>query len=379
MRRTLFLAILLLHVGVCTSAVLAASRMPDNDPWADLEAEIKMQGLDPDTIEIPGRLNDEMKRWLHEKISINLTPAAVLRQVLENLIDPRGFKLIYDPSYTGTAAEVWTTRRANCLGFTHLFVGLTRELGISTYYVRWSLIERFRREGDLVLVSGHVSAGWGSAGNRQVLEFGAVDGFDGHLSRPISDRNALARHYANRSAELLRAGDIEEAVAAADLSTRLEPDLVDAWVNLGVSRRRSGDLEGAEEAYRMATGVNPDYLPAYQNLSVLMYLQGADDAAQRVLSLLDRRDNRNPFTYLTLGDSSLDRGRFAEAARFYRRAHQLDPQLAETRAARGIAALALGDAQKAAKWLRRAQAIDDQEDRTLELADKLSRSKDPCK
>ena len=316
---------------------------------------------------------------MHEKISPNVSPDVVLRQLLAELIDPHGFKLVYDPGFTGTAEEVWDTRRANCLGFTHLFVGLTRELGLSTFYVRWSMIERFRREGDLVLVSGHVSAGWGAAGKRQVLEFGAVDGFEGHLSQPISDRNALARHYANRSAELLRSGNFGEAVTAADLSTRLEPNLADGWVNLGVARRRSGDLAGAEDAYRRATRVDPDHLPAYQNLSVLMNLQGAEDAARRVMSLLDRRDNRNPFTYLALGDNSLDLGRFDEAARFYERAHQLEPRLAETRAARGLVALALGDSQKAEKWLRRAQAIDSEEARTLELTDKLSRTEDPSK
>ena len=379
MRRTQLLAILWVSFSVCLGTPSVASRASDGDPWADLEEEIRALGIDPDTVVIPGRLNAEMKAWVHEKISPNVSPDVVLRQLLAELIDPHGFKLIYDPGFTGTAEEVWNTRRANCLGFTHLFVGLTRELGLSTFYVRWSMIQRFRREGDLVLVSGHVSAGWGVAGKRQVLEFGAVDGFEGHLSQPISDRNALARHYANRSAESLRSGNFGEAVTAADLSTRLEPNLADGWVNLGVARRRSGDMAGAEDAYRRATRVDPDHLPAYQNLSVLMNLQGAEDAARRVMSLLDRRDNRNPFTYLALGDNSLDLGRFDEAARFYERAHQLEPRLAETRAARGLVALALGDSQKAEKWLRRAQAIDSEEARTLELTDKLSRTDDPSK
>ena len=110
-----------------------------------------------------------------------------------------------------------------------------------------------------------------------------------------------------------------------------------------------------------------------------MYLQGSKDASREILSLLDRRDNRNPFTYLTLGDASLDSGRLDEAKRFYLRAYRLEPRLAETRAARGIVALALGDLQKAAKWLRRAQEIDAAEARTVELAKKLSRSEGPSK
>ena len=379
MRRHWFLTVFLISTVCGPVMSIGDTRVTEADPWAALIDEIAARGIDPTSIEIPGRLSEEMKQWVHEKISPDSSSDTVLRKVLEELIDPRGFKLVYDPDVTGTAQQVWDTRRANCLGFTHLFVGLTRELGISSYYVRWSRVERFRREGDLVLVSGHVSAGYGVGSRRQVLEFGAVDGFEGQLSQPISDLNAVARHYANRSAELLRAGDAHAAVEASDLATRLDPTLADAWVNLGVSRRRSGDVAGAEDAYRRATLEDPDHLPAYQNLSVLLYLRGADDAARQTLALLDRRDNRNPFIYLSLGDTSLGLGRFEEASRFFQRAHRLGSDLAETRAARGTVAFLMGDQVRARKWLRRAQAVDPEDERTVELAKKLSRSGDPSK
>ena len=379
MRRRWFLTVFLISTVCGPVMSIGDTRMTEADPWAALIDEIRARGIDPASIEIPGRLSEEMKQWVHERVSSDIPPDAVLREVLVELIDPDGFKLVYDPGVTGTAQQVWDTRRANCLGFTHLFVGLTRELGISSYYVRWSRVERFRREGDLVLVSGHVSAGYGVGSRRQVLEFGAVDGFEGQLSQPISDLNAVARHYANRSAELLRAGDARAAVEASGLATRLDPTLADAWVNLGVSRRRSGDVAGAEDAYRRATLEDPDHLPAYQNLSVLLYLRGADDAARQTLALLDRRDNRNPFIYLSLGDTSLGLGRLEEASRFYRRANRLGSDLAETRAARGTVAFLMGDQVRARKWLRRAQAVDPEDERTVELAKKLSRSGDPSK
>lgn len=376
MRRTKLSAVLLIGTLVKLTALSVAAQLPKTDPWFQLEEEIRALGLDPAAIGIPGRLTDEIRQWTNDRISLDASPNEIIRQLLAELIDPNGLKLLYDANFTGTAAEVWESRRANCLGFTHLFVGLTRELGIPSYYVRWSMVERFRREGDLVVVSGHVSAGFGPGNRRQVLEFGAVNGMEGYLARPISDLNAMARHHANRSAELLREGDVKSAVAAADLATRLEPTLADAWVNLGVSRRRSGDVAGAEAAYRQATQVDPDHLPSYQNLSVLMHLQGAEDAARETLALLDRRDNRNPFTYLSLGDTSMELRRFEEAGRFYSRAYKLAPKLAETRAARGILAMTMGDERQASKWLKRAERIDPEETRTMELAKKVSRSKD---
>jgi tetratricopeptide (TPR) repeat protein len=334
------------------------------------------RGLDPDRIAVPARLTNEMKEWVHAKVSAGTSADLAFREVLTALIDPNELGLVYDPSRTGTAEEVWNSRQANCLGFTHLFVGLTREVGIPTYYVRWGRVEGYRREGDLILVSGHVSAGWGVGAAREVLEFGAVEGMEVGSSRRISDINAMARHYANRSAEGLRAGEIEKALLAAETAVVLDPTLVDAWVNLGVSRRRSGDLDGAEAAYRRATLVDPDHLPAYQNLSVVLRIRGADDSAQTLLELLDRRDNRNPFTYLSLGDQSFDSGRYEEAARYYRRAAKLGGRLAEAKAAMGLAALEMGEAKVARKWLKRAQALDPEEERTLELDRLLSQKSD---
>lgn len=372
------------RVAARTSALLltlvlapgAVAEQQAANPWAELESQIRARGLDPEEVEIPGRLTDEIRDWANRKVPGGVSEGQVLRRLLWALIDPFGLNLTYDPGRTGTASEVWASGKANCLGFTHLFVGLSRELGIPTYYVRWSRIENYRKEGDLIVVSEHVSAGFGAGAERQVLEFGAVDGLGESPSHPISDLEALARHYANRSAEWLQEGNLSEARTSAEIAVQLEPELPEGWVNLGVARRRSGDLEGAKEAYTRATVVDVDHLPAYQNLSVLMEIQGEKDVAREILALLDRRDNRNPFIYLSLGDFSLDTGQLDEAERFYRRASKLGPELAATRAARGLLALEAGDLKAARKWLKRSQSIDPEDHRALRLAGRLSRMGD---
>ena len=72
------------------------------------------------------------------------------------------------------------------------------------------------------------------------------------------------------------------------------------------------------------------------------------------------------------GDLSLEEERLDEARRFYRRASKLGPDLAETRAARGLWALESGNEKAARKWLRRSRALDPDESRTQELASRLS-------
>jgi Flp pilus assembly protein TadD len=336
---------LLALAGEVFGVAAGAAGQPE---WqTDLETAVQARGLDPETIVFPARLNDEMRNWLQERVEPVPSSTRLLHELLEILLDADGFGLKYTPRYTGTAEEVFYSHEANCLAFTHLFVAMSRELGINTYFVNYSLIERFRRTGDLIVISGHVSAGFSSGTERHLLQFGAVSGLDARTARRISDLNALARYYANRGAELLRDGDLESALRWSETATQLDPALADGWTNLGVARRRAGDLEGASQAYLRATEVDPDHFAAYHNLSVVLRLQGRQDAQ--------------------LGDQSLEAGRLEEARRFYRRASILGDELAETKAARGHWALLNGQPKRARKWLRRAQAVDPEEERTVEL------------
>lgn len=334
---------------------------------------IRDRGLDPSQLQLPDHLNREMRAWAASQVDPGSPSVVQLQRLLEAMGDPEGLGLVYAEGYTGTAEETFDSGKANCLSFTQLFVALSRDLGLSTYYMNIPEVQSFRRRGDLVVVSGHVTAGYGELGERHILEFGVVSRENYGRARPISDLDALARYYANRGAELLQQGDTNAALEMSRTATAVAPDLADGWANLGVALRRSGDLEGAEEAYEAAIDVDGDHFVAYHNLSLLYQRRGEKDAAGKLLELLDRRDNRNPFIYLDLGDAAVETGRPDEAGRFYRRAVRLGEGLAEPRAAIGLWALSQGDVDKAERWLRRAQKLDPEEQRTHELEERLHR------
>ena len=368
----------LLATPMSESAAAAASAIEtidapvsrSGDPWSRVRQELVAKGLDPVDIEIPGEVTDEMVEWARQQVQAE-SPREQVDELLSALIDPDRLGLEYSPERTGTAKEVFETRRANCLAFTHLFVGLSRSLGVPTIYVHWNRIERFRRDEDLVVVSGHISAGQRSSSELVVLRFGAVTGLEARGVTPISDLNALARHYSNRSVELLSRGELEAAVESGELAVAVDPSLAHGWVNLGVAKRRSGDWIGAEMSYSQAVEVDPDNLSAYRNLQALFTLRGDEDAADRIFKLLHKRGCRDPFVYLELGDEGMASDAVEEAGRYYRRAYKYGPDLAETRAARGLWHLDRGDLRKAIRWLQRAQRIDASESRTRLLGSRL--------
>lgn len=348
----------------------AHARRPDEQ---ELLRQLRKRGLEVDSIVLPHALNREMEVWLATAVPPEVGKQQRVERLLESLLSRSQLDLEYHQGYTGTAIEAFDSRRANCLAFTHLFVGMARQLDLPVYYLKVDDLQSFEREGDLVVVSGHITAGTGPVRNPRVLEFAIFPVAEYRNLRPLSDLSAVALFYSNRGAELLLKGDREGALSWLETAVRIDDSLADAWLNLGVVHRRLGALEEAESAYWRALEIDPESTSAYQNLSALL-LNNVErrEEGLRLLALTDRGGNQNPFNFLTLGDISLDRGSLEDAERYYRRALQLAPEAAEAQAAMGEWALASGRRGRARKWLKRARRSDPQDPRVLRLAQQIA-------
>jgi Flp pilus assembly protein TadD len=360
------------HALALAGALLALVGCASAGPIVlDPEKELRARGLDPATVVIPYQITDEMRAWARAQIPEGTPTEERLDRLLAGLLDPARLRIQYEARATGTAIDVFQKRRANCLAFTSLFVGMAREVGVPVVYLDVDDIERFEKEGDLVVVSGHVSAGFNTGTALKILDFSLAPPTEYRKVEPISDLTAIALYHSNRGAEALRNGRNEDALEWLRKAVAIDPELGGAWINYGVALRRSGDTPGAEAAYRKALEADPNALSAYQNLAALLRLQGQEEEAADLLEVSSRLGSRNPFIYLTLGDVSLAHGRMEEARRFYRKALRLYRGNAEPYAAMGLLSLAQGDAGDASKWLRKAISIDQENQRVKQLASRL--------
>lgn len=346
------LSLLLVVAAACSYNAITM----DADEVATALAE---RGLDPNDVVYPHGINDEMRTWVHEAVSGANTDIERLARVQESLLDPDKLPIAYQWGYTGTAVEVFKNRRANCLAFTNLFVGMARELGIEVYYLGVNDVESYRREGDLVVVSDHIAVGYGALSDRRIYDFSQSPPDDYHNFVRISDLTAIAMFHSNRGAEALQAGFVEVSVRWLETAVRIDPQLANAWVNLGVALRRQGQHQAAEEAYRKAIAIDPRTYSAYQNLASLLRIQGRHQEARAYEEILATSPSRNPFTYLTLGDVSLLNGRVDEAEKLYRRAVRLNPDDADAYAALGQLAASSGNLRTARRMLKKAQKFED--------------------
>lgn len=352
----------------CASS--ASAGFPRNAA-ASLEEQIASRGLDPEKVLVPFQLTDEMISWAREAVPESIPKLQQVDHLLQALIQLKGLNLEYRADFTGTAQEVFERREANCLSFTHLFVAMARALGLDPYFLEVDDIETFSREGDLVIRAGHITAAAGPAFKPKILEFSEFPASEYRQIRRISDLTAIALFYSNRGAEHLRNEEAEQAVWWLERAVVLDPLLADAWVNLGVARRWNGEEELAEASYRRALEIDPQTTAAYHNLAALYRTQGDEATVRDLLALTDRRENRNPFTYLELGDINLRRGDLEAAERFYRRAARLEPGLAAAHAALGYWAYQSGRQRQARKYLRQALRLDPQDPRVQTLSSVL--------
>lgn len=135
----------------------------------------------------------------------------------------------------------------------------------------------------------------------------------------VTERNARAHNGAGL--ELLERGRLEEARRHLVRAIEIEPDFVDAHVNLGAVLRRAGAPEEAIDHLRRGLGLRP---------------------------------GRRVGVHAQLGAAELERGR-AEAA--LTQAHAglaIDPDSGALHAVGGIALVSLGRLRKGEQWLRRA-------------------------
>jgi tetratricopeptide (TPR) repeat protein len=145
------------------------------------------------------------------------------------------------------------------------------------------------------------------------------------LMAEVRALNHSATYQVQYGAELERQGKLEESAAAHEKALEIDPQLVQAHVNLIRLYGQLGLFERAAEHYRAAIGIDPGSAESYYNYGVLLLsaekYRPAEDAFRKTLEI-------NPFyasAHNNLGYLLERRGSAPEAEAEYRRAIENKP------------------------------------------------------
>lgn len=145
------------------------------------------------------------------------------------------------------------------------------------------------------------------------------------LLAEVQALNHSATYQMQYGTELERQGKLEESAAAHEKALEIDPNLVQAHINLIELYGRLGQFERAEQHYRASIRIDPGSAESYYNFGVLLlsaekYSQ-AEDAFRKTIDI-------NPFyagAHNNLGYLLERRGNFSEAETEYRRAIENKP------------------------------------------------------
>jgi Flp pilus assembly protein TadD len=300
--------------------------------------------------ELRARLHEEVIRARHSR-------SARFEQLVNFVFDASGLGMSYQVEPTPTVAEAYATRKANCLGFTLLFVALAREAGIDANPQEIRETLSWRQDEGTIYRSSHVNAAV-RIGPRSYTVDVARDAVVGRFDpERISDERLLAHYHNNLAIERLSNGEIEVALRHVHQALKIDPEYAGHWTNAGVLYLRNGDLAAAEKAYTHALKLNPREVGALFNLVSLSKRNGDLAGEKRYRHRLGKVQKTDPFYHFLLAKDFERQGDFAKAISHYQRAIQWHRDEHRFFAALARVYLLSGDTERAGKALARAQAL----------------------
>lgn len=135
-----------------------------------------------------------------------------------------------------------------------------------------------------------------------------------------------------------------------------DPQVIDAWFNLGNAFYKRERFDEAIAHFRKALTLKPDYDLALINMANAYRALGRDAEALAGYEHYLRVDPKNAWVHYQAGEIHLDAGESDRAERYFADALAIDPKVAPARVALGVLAFRRGDAATADREIRAALA-----------------------
>jgi tetratricopeptide (TPR) repeat protein len=140
----------------------------------------------------------------------------------------------------------------------------------------------------------------------------------------------------------------EEAVKAYQKTLELAPDLFPARLNLGILLMEQQQPQAALEQLQKATTLKPDHARAHWYYARALVQTGQPEAARKEFQEVTRLDPHLALAQFELGQLEFQQKRPAEALAAFEQALAVDPKLAQADLGAALAAEALNDPAQAA-------------------------------
>jgi len=175
---------------------------------------------------------------------------------------------------------------------------------------------------------------------------------------PAASPTPSASEYMEMGLDYRDAGQLDEAAAAFEAATQLDPDFAEAHYNLGLTYADLGEFERAIAEQEAAIELAPDLAEAHNGLGLAYYGLERFDEAIAEYAEATRLDPDLADAHFNLGHAHAALGQHAQALAAYQEAARLNPDDFETQHNIGLAYIKQGLVNEAIAAWERAISID---------------------
>ncbi|HMA07700.1 MAG TPA: tetratricopeptide repeat protein [Ramlibacter sp.] len=313
LRRVLSIAVCVLGLAACAGVPTGMS-VPQL-PWRDAAF-----GYDGAPVAVSReelfRLDPQLLERLQAQVPATLSTGQRLKALLATVFGPDGHGFSYAAGHSTTAAQTWRLQRGDCLSLTVLTYAVARALNMAAQMQEVPTPVLYDRRGGLDFVNQHVNVLFQRAhrtpmegtGFRDVIVDFEPDLASARAGLVLSEDAILARYYNNIAAEHLADGSSALAYAHFKAAILADPAYAASYGNLAVLYRGAGLAAEAEQLLRHALArANPPDVPLH-GLYQLLLAQGRDAEAEHYAQLLQARQSRDPYHWISLGFRHLQEG-----------------------------------------------------------------------
>ncbi len=335
---------------------------PAADLFHDAAFEAPAAPIDPGAALAP---SPAMKHYLASKLVGRWQSGDRRRQLIDALY--RGdLKLEYDAAITRTASEAFDARSGNCMALVLMTAAFAKELGLTVHYQVVVGEEAWDRADNLYIGVGHVNlmlednvprVAMAFLERPLVVDFLPPRDAQALETREVEERTVVAMYLNNRAVESLAQGQVGAAYWWAREALRTDPELLSAYVTLGVVYRNRHRPEWSEAVLRRVAVREPDNLYAMSNRVLALRDLGRTDEAEALAQRLAQLDPHPPFSYFHQGMAALHEGRYETARRLFAKEVERAPYNHEFEYWLAVTYMQLNDAERATIHLKRAMDV----------------------
>lgn len=265
---------------------------------------------------------------------------------------------------TFTASQTLSQRNGNCLSLAILTTAYAKLVALDYEFVSVTSAPVFLKGARFSEVSTHVLTRLyrpddGGKSDKVMVRRAniLIDYFPTRSSvidGQVSESQLIAGFFVNWSSSALQQERFDEAGWYALEALNHDPQNIQALNNLGVTYRYLAQAPLSEKAYQYGLAIEPDNLKLLFNYSLLLRAQGREQQARAVRSRIETSADSSPFDWLYLAESSLNRGRYEAAIRYFDKVIAVAPYLHQAHAGIGRAYALTGKPKLAEKAFERA-------------------------